>query len=49
MDAFYEEVERILGHPVDPYHRIDIRRSSRYLVVRDGDEVIAYTHAPLVL
>ena len=49
MDAFYEEDERILGHAADPYHRIDIRRSSRHLVVRDGDEVIADTHSPLVL
>ena len=32
MDAFYEEDERILGHAADPYHRIDIRGSSRHLV-----------------
>ena len=49
MDAFYEEDERILGHAADPYHRIDIRRSSRHLVVRHGDQVVADTHAPLVL
>jgi hypothetical protein len=24
MDAFHEEVERILGHAAEPYHRIDI-------------------------
>jgi uncharacterized protein (DUF427 family) len=49
MDAFYEEDERILGHAADPYHRIDIRRTSRHLVVRAGDQVVADTHAPLVL
>ena len=49
MDAFYEEDERILGHAADPYHRIDIRRSSRHLVVRDGERVVADTHEPLVL
>jgi uncharacterized protein (DUF427 family) len=49
MDAFYEEDDRILGHAADPYHRIDIRRTSRHLVVRDGDQVVADTHAPLVL
>ena len=49
MDAFYEEDERILGHAADPYHRIDIRRASRRLVVRDGYRVIADTPAPLVL
>jgi uncharacterized protein (DUF427 family) len=37
MDAFYEEDERILGHAADPYHRIDIRRTSRHLVVRHGE------------
>ena len=49
MDGFYEEDERILGHAADPYHRIDIRQTSRHLVVRDGDEVVAETHRPLVL
>jgi uncharacterized protein (DUF427 family) len=49
MDAFYEEDERILGHAADPYHRIDIRRSSRHLVVRDGDRLIADTKAARVL
>jgi uncharacterized protein (DUF427 family) len=49
MDAFYEEDERILGHATDPYHRIDIRRTSRHLVVVHGDRVVADTHAPLVL
>jgi len=49
MDGFYEEDERILGHAADPYHRIDIRRSSRHLVVRQEDRIVADTRAPLVL
>jgi uncharacterized protein (DUF427 family) len=49
MDAFYEEDERILGHAADPCHRIDIRRTSRHLVVRQDDRVVADSHAPLVL
>jgi uncharacterized protein (DUF427 family) len=49
MDAFYEEEERILGHAADPYHRIDIRRTTRHLVVRAGDQLIADSHAPVVL
>jgi hypothetical protein len=36
MDAFYEEDERILGHAADPYHRIDIRRTSRHHAVPAG-------------
>jgi len=49
MDAFYEENERIVGHAADAYHRIDIRSTSRHLVVRDGDQVIADTKHPLAL
>jgi uncharacterized protein (DUF427 family) len=49
MDAFYEEDERILGHAADPYHRIDIRQSSRRLVVHHADSTIADTVRPLVL
>lgn len=49
MDAFYEEDERILGHAADSYHRIDIRQSSRNLVVRHHDRIIANTQRPVVL
>ena len=49
MDAFYEEDERIVGHAADPYHRNDIRATSRHLVVRDGDRIVAETHRPVVL
>ena len=49
MDAFYEEDERIVGHAADAYHRIDIRQTSRHLLVRDGDRVIADTRRPLAL
>lgn len=49
MDAFYEEDERIVGHAADAYHRIDIRSTSRHLVVRSGERVIADTRRPVVL
>jgi uncharacterized protein (DUF427 family) len=49
MDAFYEEDERIVGHAADAYHRIDVRQTSRHLVVRHGDQVIADTTRPLAL
>jgi uncharacterized protein (DUF427 family) len=49
MDAFYEEDERILGHAADQYHRIDIRQTSRHLVVRNGDDLIADSRRPIVL
>jgi Protein of unknown function (DUF664)/Domain of unknown function (DUF427) len=49
MDAFYEEDERIVGHAADPYHRIDIRSTSRHLIVRYQDRVIADSGRPLAL
>lgn len=49
MEAFFEEDERIMGHAADSYHRIDIRQSSRNLVARYGDRIIADTKRPLVL
>jgi uncharacterized protein (DUF427 family) len=49
MDAFYEEDERIVGHAADGYHRIDIRQTTRNLVVRHGDRIVADTRRPVVL
>ena len=49
MDAFYEEDERILGHAADSYHRIDIRQTSRSLVVRHHDRVVADSSRPMAL
>lgn len=37
FDAWLEEDESLIGHPRDPFHRIDMRRSSREVrVERDG-------------
>jgi uncharacterized protein (DUF427 family) len=49
MEAFYEEDERIVGHAADSYHRIDIRQTSRHLVVHHADRTVADTKRPLVL
>jgi uncharacterized protein (DUF427 family) len=49
MDAFYEEDERIVGHATDSYHRIDIRQTSRHLVVAHGGRSIADTTKPMAL
>jgi uncharacterized protein (DUF427 family) len=40
MDAFYKEDERIMGHAADSSHRIDIRQTSRSLVVRHRGRII---------
>lgn len=49
MDAFYEEDERVVGHAADPYHRIDIRASSRHLTVHHDGRTVAETSRPLAL
>jgi uncharacterized protein (DUF427 family) len=49
MDAFYEEEERIRGHAADAYHRIDIRQTSRHLLVRYRERLVADTKRPVVL
>lgn len=49
MDAWFEEDEPITGHPRDPYHRVDVRSSTRHITVRIGGEVIAQTYRPLLL
>jgi uncharacterized protein (DUF427 family) len=46
MDGFYEEDEQIVGHAADAYHRIDIRRTSRHLIVRAGERPVAESHRP---
>ena len=49
MTAFYEEDERIVGHATDFYHRVDIRATSRHLLVCDGERVVADTSRPLAV
>lgn len=41
VDEWYEEAERIGVHPRDPYHRCDVVRSDRHVVVRVDGEVVA--------
>ena len=41
FDAWYEEDERNVGHPRDPFHRIDIVHSSRHVRVELDGEVLA--------
>jgi uncharacterized protein (DUF427 family) len=49
MDEWYDEDERVEGHIRDPFHRVDVRRSSRPVRVRLGDTVLAQTSRPLLL
>ncbi len=45
FDAFdwYEEDERIAGHPRDPFHRVDVRQSARPVRIEVDGEVVAET------
>jgi uncharacterized protein (DUF427 family) len=49
LDEWLEEDEPQPGHPRDPYHRIDVRDTSRHVTVRIGDEVVADTEGAVVL
>ena len=41
LDEWLEEDERQIGHPPDPHHRIDVRRSSRHVRVSIGGRAVA--------
>ena len=49
LDAWFDEDEEVQGHLRDPFHRVDARRSSRHVVVRHGDGVVAETTRPIVV
>lgn len=49
LDSWYDEDEEVFGHLRDPYHRVDIRASSRHVVVRANDVVLAESDRPFVL
>ncbi len=41
FDTWLEEEQEVVGHPHDPFHRIDVHRSSRHVEVRLGGETLA--------
>ncbi|GDY33759.1 hypothetical protein GTS_53920 [Gandjariella thermophila] len=49
LDAWFEEDEPVLGHPRDPFHRVDVRRTSRHVVVRAGGQTVADSRRALAL
>ncbi|MGI8485967.1 MAG: DUF427 domain-containing protein [Thermomicrobiales bacterium] len=49
LDAWFEEDEQIIGHPRDPYHRFDCRRTSEHVEVRVGGEIVAETRRAVKL
>ena len=49
FDEWFEEDERNVGHPRDPFHRIDIVHGSRHVVVTLGGEVVAESRSQALL
>lgn len=49
LDRWFEEDDAVYAHPRDPYHRVDVRASSRHVVVRHADQVIAESTRPKLL
>lgn len=49
MDKWLEEDEEAIGHPHDPYHRVDVLESSRHVKARVNGEVVAETNRPKIL
>jgi uncharacterized protein (DUF427 family) len=46
FDAWYEEDEPIVAHPRDPFHRVDIRQSSRHVRIELQSELLAESARP---
>jgi uncharacterized protein (DUF427 family) len=49
FDAWYEEDERNVAHPRDPFHRIDVLPSSRHVQVELDGHVLAESSRPTLL
>jgi uncharacterized protein (DUF427 family) len=49
MDAWFEEDEQVVGHPADPYHRIDVRRSGAHIRISLNGELLAESSRAMAL
>lgn len=49
MDAWFEEDEEVHVHPRDPFHRVDVRASSRHVLVEADGTTLADSTRPLLL
>lgn len=49
VDRWLEEDEEVFVHPRDPYHRIDVIRSSRHVAVSLNGELLAESRRPRLL
>lgn len=49
MDHWYQEDDEIFVHPRDPYHRVDVMRSSRHVRIEIDGQTVADSHRPSIL
>jgi uncharacterized protein (DUF427 family) len=49
FDAWFEEDERVVAHPRDPFHRIDVLRSSRHVRLELDGQPFAESYRPRLL
>lgn len=49
LDRWLEEEDEVIGHPRDPYHRVDTRRASEHVVVRAAGRRVADSRRPVKL
>lgn len=49
FDTWYEEDVPLVGHPRDPYHRVDARKSSRHVQVELDGQVLAESDRPTLV
>jgi uncharacterized protein (DUF427 family) len=49
MDAWYEEDDEVFAGPANPYHRVDVLRSSRHIRVEVAGQVVAESTRPALL
>ncbi len=49
MDHWFEEDDPVSVSPRDPYHRVDVRASSRHVVVRRNGQIVAESSRPKLM
>ncbi|MGV9714123.1 DUF427 domain-containing protein [Gordonia sp. NPDC003424] len=49
FDEWWEEEQVVVGHPHDPFARIDTLTTTRHVVIRAGDTVLAESRRPTLL
>jgi uncharacterized protein (DUF427 family) len=49
LDRWTEEEDAVFAHPRDPHNRVDALASSRHVVVRDGDRILAESSSAVIV